>query len=110
MVQMEKIDFAALAQNIKKPWSPIEIARMDGYHLLLSMFEGSYRFHKHDAEELFFVLRGTITIELGTDKTVTLNEGEGLLLPKGQAHRSIASKPALVMMFERTNLKTIFVP
>lgn len=107
---MEKIDFFALAQSIKKSWSPIEIVRMNGYHLLLSMFEGTYRFHKHDAEELFFVLKGQITIELEKDEKVSLKEGEGLLLPKGLAHRSIAAEPALVMMFERTNLKTIFVP
>ncbi|MEO0093491.1 MAG: cupin domain-containing protein [candidate division WOR-3 bacterium] len=107
---MEKINFDSLAQSIKKPWSPIEIVRMNGYHLLLSRFEGTYRFHKHDAEELFFVLKGQITIELEKDEKVSLKEGEGLLLPKGLAHRSIASEPALVMMFERTNLKTIFVP
>ena len=105
---MEKIEFAVIAETIKKAWAPIEIVRMDGYHLLLSMFEGAYRFHKHDAEELFFVLKGTVEIE-SKDKTVTLKEGEGLLLPKGLVHRSIAKEPSLVIMFERTNLKTVFV-
>jgi mannose-6-phosphate isomerase-like protein (cupin superfamily) len=105
---MEKIDFASLAEKIKKAWTPIEIVRMDGYHLLLSMFEGAYRFHKHDAEELFFVLKGTVEIET-KEKTVTLKASEGLLLPKGVVHRSIAKEPSLVIMFERTNLKTVFV-
>lgn len=105
---MEKIDFASLAGKIKKPWTPIEIVRLDGYHLLLSMFEGTYHFHKHDAEEIFFVIKGTIEIE-SKDKSITLKEGEGLVLPKGQAHRSVAKEPSLVMMFERTNLKTVFV-
>jgi len=105
---MEKIDFTALAKKIKKAWTPIEIIRMDGYHILLSMFEGTYRFHKHDADELFFVLKGTVQVE-AKDKTITLKEGEGLILPKGQVHRSIAKEPSLVMMFERTNLKTVFV-
>jgi len=105
---VEKIDFASLAERIKKPWSPIEILRMDGYHLLLSMFEGAYRFHKHDAVELFFVLQGTVEIET-KEKTVTLKASEGLLLPKGIVHRSIAKVPSLVLMFERTNLKTVFV-
>ncbi len=106
---MEKINFASLAESIKKPWSPIEIVRMNGYHLLLSRFEGAYRFHKHDAEELFFVLKGSVTIE-SKDKTIILKEGEGLVLPKGSVHRSIAQEPSLVIMFERTNLKTVFVP
>ena len=105
---MEKRDFASIAEKIKKAWTPIEIVRMDGYHLLLSMFEGSYRFHKHDAEELFFVLKGTVDIE-SKEKTVTLKDNEGLLLPKGVVHRSIAKEPSLVIMFERTNLKTVFV-
>ncbi len=105
---MEKIEFTALAKKIKKAWTPIEIIRMDGYHLLLSMFDGTYRFHKHDAEELFLVLKGTVQIE-SKDKTITLKAGDGLVLPKGQVHRSIAKEPSLVIMFERTNLKTVFV-
>lgn len=105
---MEKVDFVALARNIKKPWTPIEIARMDGYHLLLSRFEGTYRFHKHDAEELFIVIKGEIEIET-KENSIQLKEGEGLVLAKGQIHRSKAQKPALVIMFERTDLKTIFV-
>ena len=105
---MEKIDFTALAKKIKKAWAPIEIIRMDGYHILLSMFEGTYRFHKHDAEEIFFVLKGAVQIE-AKDKKINLKEGEGLVLPKGQVHRSIAKEPSLVIMFERTNLKTVFV-
>lgn len=105
---MEKIDFASLAEKLKKAWTPIEIVRMDGYHLLLSMFEGAYRFHKHDAEEFFFVLKGTVEIET-KEKTATLKTSEGFLLPKGVVHRSIAKEPSLVLMFERTNLKTVFV-
>ncbi|MDH5185480.1 MAG: cupin domain-containing protein [candidate division WOR-3 bacterium] len=105
---MEKIDFTALAEKIKKSWTPIEIIRLEGFHLLLSLFEGTYRFHKHDAEELFFVLKGTVQVE-SKEKTITLKAGEGLVLPKGLVHRSMAKESALVIMFERTNLKTVFV-
>jgi mannose-6-phosphate isomerase-like protein (cupin superfamily) len=105
---MKNIDFLSLAKNLKKPWEPMEILRMDGCHILLALFEGTYRFHKHDGDELFYVIRGEIEIEL-PGGLVKIKEGEGYLLPKETSHRSKADKPSIVMVFERSNLKTIWV-
>jgi mannose-6-phosphate isomerase-like protein (cupin superfamily) len=104
---MDKINFEILAKKLKKPWEPMEILRMDGYHVLLALFEGEYRFHKHDGDELFYVIKGEIEIKL-FDGLVEIKEGEGYLLPKETAHRSKANKPSIVMVFERANLKTIW--
>ncbi len=44
---MAKIDFAKLAQNLTNPWEPIEIIRMNGFHVLLALFHGQYKFHQN---------------------------------------------------------------
>lgn len=104
---MEKIDFLGLAKKLKGPWEPMEVVRMDGYHVLLALFDGEYKFHKHDGDEMFYVIKGEIEIEM-KDKTIKIKEGEGYLLPKETAHRSKAEKPSIVMAIERANLRTIW--
>ncbi|MCX7785582.1 MAG: cupin domain-containing protein [candidate division WOR-3 bacterium] len=104
---MPKIDFASLAQKLTTPWEPIEVARMNGFHILLALFHGQYKFHKHDGDEIFFVISGEIEIEL-ENETVKLKQGEGYLLPKNTPHRSQAKSPSVVMAIERANLKTIW--
>jgi mannose-6-phosphate isomerase-like protein (cupin superfamily) len=105
---MEKIDFLSLAKKLKGPWEPMEVLRMDGYHILLALFDGEYKFHKHDDDEMFYVIKGEIEIEMDKE-TVKIKEGEGFLLPKDTAHRSRAAKPSIVMAIERANLRTIWV-
>ncbi len=105
---MEKIDFLSLATKLKGPWEPMEIARMDNYHVILALFDGEYKFHKHDGDEMFYVIKGEIEIEL-KDEIVKIKEGEGFLLPRDTAHRSRAAKPSIVMAIERGNLRTIWV-
>ena len=104
---MEKLDFISLAKKLKGPWQPMEVVRMDGFHVLLALFDGEYKFHKHDADEMFYVVKGEIEIEM-KDQTIKIKEGEGYLLPKDTAHRSRAEKPSVVIAIERTNLRTIW--
>lgn len=104
---MEKIDFLSLAEKLKGPWEPIEVIRMNGFHVLLALFDGTYKFHKHDGDEMFYVIKGEIEIEM-KDKTVKIKEGEGYLLAKDTAHRSRAETPSIVMAIERRNLRTIW--
>jgi mannose-6-phosphate isomerase-like protein (cupin superfamily) len=105
---MEKLDFLSLAKKLKGPWEPMEVVRMDGYHVLLALFDGEYKFHKHDGDEMFYVIKGEIEIEMDSG-TIKLKEGEGYLLPKETEHRSRAAKPSVVMAIERANLRTIWI-
>lgn len=56
--------------------------------------------HKHEQEdELFFVIDGTLFIEL-IDKTLELNTGEFVIIPKGVKHKPYAPEAVSVMLFE----------
>ncbi len=56
--------------------------------------------HKHEGEdELFYVIEGKLFIEF-VDKTIELNSGEFLIVPKGIEHKSYAPKEVSVMLFE----------
>ncbi|RKH60041.1 cupin domain-containing protein [Corallococcus sp. AB049A] len=48
-------------------------------------------------DALFFVTRGTLRVEL-RERTVDLEEGELLIVPRGVEHRPVAEAEALVLM------------
>ena len=94
-------------REIDKPWSPIEIARVNDFVVRLSLFHGEYDWHKHtDEDELFYVYRGKITIEIESQIALNLSQGQLAVVPKGVKHRPIASKPAYVMVIEPYFLKS----
>jgi len=81
-------------------WSPKIIAELNGQHVKLAKLEGQFVWHSHQNEdELFLVLSGSIDIEF-RDRTVRLNEGEMLVVPRGVEHRPNAEEEAHVLLFE----------
>lgn len=86
-------------------WSPKKIAELNNQQILLAKIKGEFVFHKHDHEdELFMVLKGQLDIEL-RDKTVTINEGEFYIVPKGVEHKPIAKEEVHIMLFEPLSTK-----
>ena len=54
----------------------------------IAKVSGDFVWHKHDnQDELFYVFKGQLRIDLPNDQTVTLNEGEMIVIPKGMEHR-----------------------
>lgn len=97
---MEKINLLQKFSLFTERWSPKIIGELNGQHIKLSKFEGEFVWHKHETEdEAFFVIKGSFTMEL-RDKTVVLNEGDMLIVPKGVEHKPIAENEVWVMLFE----------
>mmetsp|Transcript_19111 Transcript_19111/g.31993 ORF Transcript_19111/g.31993 Transcript_19111/m.31993 type:complete len:123 (+) Transcript_19111:86-454(+) len=81
-------------------WSPKVIAEMNDYQIKLAKLEGDFVWHKHDnTDEVFLIIKGTLIIEL-RDGSVTLNEGEMFVVPKGVEHKPIAAEECHVMLME----------
>jgi mannose-6-phosphate isomerase-like protein (cupin superfamily) len=86
-------------------WSPKKVGELNGQQILLAKLKGEFLFHKHDNEdELFMVIKGSLDIEL-IDKTVTLNEGEFYIVPKGVEHKPIAKEEVHLLLFEPLSIK-----
>ena len=61
--------------------------------------------HDHAAEdELFLVVRGSFRMDF-RDRSVTLNEGEFIIVPRGVEHRPVAEQEMEVMLFESAQIK-----
>ena len=82
------------------PWNPRIVAELNGQHVKVVKLRGEFVWHKHDDEdELFWVVRGTLRIEL-RDRVVELGPGELIVVPRGTEHRPVAVGECEVVLFE----------
>jgi mannose-6-phosphate isomerase-like protein (cupin superfamily) len=104
---MDKVNLAEKLALFSEHWSPKVVGELNGQHVKLVKFKGEFVWHKHDNEdEMFFVVKGSFRMEY-RDKTITLNENEFLIVPKGVEHRPVADEEVCVMLFEpATTLNT----
>ena len=96
-----------IAAALVEDWSPRVIAELDEYYVKVAKVQGNLTWHSHDSEdEFFYVLKGSLKIEMETG-TVTLNEGEAYVVPRGVRHNPIAEEECHIMLVERkTTLHT----
>jgi mannose-6-phosphate isomerase-like protein (cupin superfamily) len=77
------------------------VAELDDSYVKVAKVQGTLAWHCHDNEdELFFILKGTLTIEM-EDRAVVLCEGETFVVPKGVRHNPIAEHECHIMLIER---------
>ena len=97
---MEKVNVAQKFSIINDFWNPRIAGELNGQMIKLVKFIGPFTWHKHDHEdEMFYVVKGSFNMEL-RDKTITLNEREFLIVPRGVEHRPNAPQEVEVMLFE----------
>lgn len=97
---MEKVNLLEKFGQFQERWSPKIAGELNGQHVKLVKLQGPFVWHHHDIEdELFLVVRGRFEMEL-RDRTITINEGEFLIVPRGVEHRPVANEECWVMLFE----------
>lgn len=81
-------------------WRPKVVAKLNGQEVKLVKFKGEFVWHHHDEQdELFLVWKGRFRVEF-RDRTVVLNKGEFLVVPRGIEHRTVADEEVEVIIFE----------
>jgi mannose-6-phosphate isomerase-like protein (cupin superfamily) len=97
---MEKVNLQEKFSLFSEYWSPKIAGELNGQHIKLAKLKGEFVWHKHkDEDELFYTVKGSFKMEF-RDKSLTVNEGEFLIVPKGVEHRPVAKEEAWVMLFE----------
>jgi mannose-6-phosphate isomerase-like protein (cupin superfamily) len=104
---MPKINILKEAEKIKKPYTPYHLVNVDNFHVFLGLFEGDYKKHRHPYDEFFYVVSGEVTIEMDKE-SVSLKEGEGVLVKKKAWHKSKAKNKSVVMLFEKLDMQSEF--
>jgi len=99
MVEAKKV-LAEVAQGLTEPFRHVVVGQVDDYCAYLTRIEGTYLFHQHAKDEMYLVLEGELGVDYDDGTSVTLNQGESLVVRGGKKHRSHSEQGALVLMFK----------
>ena len=84
-----------------EPWFNETLTTVNDAVVRLGVIEGEFHWHKHEAEDEFFlVLEGQLLIDLEDRETVTLEPHQGYTVPHGVVHRTRAPARTAILMVE----------
>ena len=84
-------------------WNPKIVGELNGQLVKVAKLKGEFVTHLHENEdEMFLVMEGKLLMEL-EDKTLIINPGEFVIIPKGTNHKPIAENEVKVLLFEPNN-------
>jgi len=98
---MNTVNIAEKFGKFNEFCTPKIIAECNGQLIKLTKINGEFVWHKHEKEdETFIVYKGAIIIDF-RDKSVEVNEGELIVVPKDTEHKPKAKEgEAWVMLIE----------
>ena len=97
---LEVVDARGLADQCTEKWWNQTLCRVNDSVARLAVVEGEFHWHQHDREdEFFFVLDGKLLVDL-EGRTVELEAGQGVVVPKGTSHRPRAPERTVLLMLE----------
>ncbi|WP_370634663.1 cupin domain-containing protein [Cesiribacter sp. SM1] len=100
MMNLDKVTLTEKFAQFSDYWNPRIAGELNGQQVKLAKFKGAFVWHQHEHEDEFFlVVEGSFRMEL-RDKTVVLNKGDFMIVPRGTEHRPVADQEAHVLLFE----------
>ena len=99
-----KVNLSEKFALINEHWRPKVVGELNGQEVKLVKFQGEFPWHHHEHEdEMFLAVKGNFRIEF-RDKTVELQTGEFVIVPRGVEHRPVAETEVEVLLFEPKNV------
>jgi mannose-6-phosphate isomerase-like protein (cupin superfamily) len=96
------VDTAAVLATFEEPWSPRTVAVLNDYDVRVVRTKGEFTRHSHpETDELFLVLKGTLTIRLD-DRAVDVGPGQLYVVPRGVQHQPVSEGGAEVLLISPT--------
>ena len=88
MKKIESINLMNKFSLFDEKWTPKIIWELNNQYVKLCKLEGEFVWHSHENEdELFMVFKGKLLMDFRDGRTVEVNEGEILIVPKGVEHK-----------------------
>jgi mannose-6-phosphate isomerase-like protein (cupin superfamily) len=97
---IETVDISKKFDLFTDAWHPRIVGELNESYLKLVRLQGEFVWHNHENEdELFFVVRGTLTIKL-RGRDLILHENQFVIIPRGVDHLPVAESEVLAMLIE----------
>ena len=99
---LTKVDVPHLVETCPSDWWNQTLCEVNDCVVRLGIIQGEFHWHKHDEEdEFFFVLQGTLHIDVEDQPSVELGVHEGYMVPRGIVHRTRAPERVVMLMMEK---------
>jgi len=99
-MEIKKVNLKTKLNTYNEYWTPKIVGELNNQFVKVAKFKGEFVKHKHELEdELFYVIEGKLFIELN-EKTIELNSGEFVIIPKGINHKPFAPEEVSLVLFE----------
>jgi quercetin dioxygenase-like cupin family protein len=91
-----------LFSGIKEYYSPKVIGEVNDVYVKITKVKGQdVPWHTHDNEdEMFYMVRGSLIMEIKNEGSFDLNEGEHFIVKKGTEHRVYSEEECWIMLIE----------
>jgi mannose-6-phosphate isomerase-like protein (cupin superfamily) len=120
----DKVNLAQKFSQIHEYWKPYVAGELNGQLVKLDKLKGEFVWHHHENEdEMFLVVKGRFRIEFREDhdqkqnnagegardtseaatRSVSLEPGEFIIVPRGVEHKPIADEECWILLFEPTS-------
>ena len=99
-MSIEKVNIREKFSLFSDHWSPRILGELNGQHIKAAKLLGEFVWHYHeDEDEMFLVIKGNLKMEF-RDRTVTVGEGEFIIVPRKVEHRPSADAEVEILLFE----------
>jgi len=99
--QLQRFDVATEAAAVTERWFNQTLTTVKDSVVRLGVVEGEFHWHKHEAEDEFFlVVKGELQIDIEDHETIALRPNQGVTIPKGVMHRPRAPERTIILMVE----------
>ncbi len=100
--RLEKVSLAAMGRQVVVPFSPVLVANLDTFALLLTLCEGMGPWQAHDRQaDLILCQDGRLTIETEGMGLASLGPGELAVIPSHVSYRLLSTGRAMVLGLKR---------
>ena len=96
----EKVNLGQKLALFDNYFDPKIVGELNSQHVKLVKFQGQFVWHSHEREdEMFLVVSGSFDMLL-RDRSITVEEGEFIIVPRGVEHCPSAEHEVHVLLFE----------
>ena len=98
-----------LSRQLKDYFSPKIIGEVNDVYVKVTQTKGDdVPWHSHDGEdEMFYILEGSLVMELENEEKFELTEGEFFIVKKGVKHRVSSQQDCRMMLIENKATKHV---
>ena len=105
---LKLIDIPKMVAECDEKWFNQTLSPVNGCIVRLGIVQGEFHWHKHDHEdEFFFVLEGTLHLDIEDSESITLDPHCGYTVPRGVMHRPRAPQKTVMLMVEGSGVNPI---